>query len=611
MLGVTFVPLKYDKTKACAYNPVALSSLPTTYIDASSCSAVEMVYPWCLPFGKDIPAKVADSLGHIVIWVLDPLVCETAPGQTTSIAINIEANFDNPMLHDPDPASSSVPAPPARVANTMQAGTFAYAQSSGVRREAMLKAEKGTISAALDCTSKIASTVSHLPVIGDFASGLAVATKAASTAFDFLGLAKPPNLTTPLYVTDNPLPYSTCLDGVTTAEPLSVEQVPFVATEPSFLCSDNDETSFVRMASKPFLKARFVTGNVPTDTPVLLGVIPVSPQAGWVTNPNLLSYSPLGVVAASFRNWRGSLSYKFIVPANPLTRIRLAIMYSLTKTATFTEQNRYMYVDVEGTTVIDAVIPWTRKEPFMNLPFATLANVTTAVANGYIHIFQVSNLIADSPSVSPTPLSILAFCAGADDLQFAVPQPVVPGNNLSVGTAFPNGFLGLERSIKIDRLLAEDNVHSIRQLMHRIYNDNQYIIPKNTAFFPNIVIPVPHAFYLYMFRYWRGSVTYTLTNPFEPGNTCKQIVISPNDNQYDDNEIIWYPDRQPRIQVIVPFVNLNGYYLSGGLESAVPIRSLQLFATDVANDFKVNIGVSFNDDLSVGVPQPPRFVVLT
>ena len=610
MLGITFVPAVWSRNNAFAYTPTALSSLPTTYLDASSCTAVEYVYPWSSIRSKDRYDALNSGLGHLVLWVLDPLCCETAPGEVASISVNIEASFEDPHLQDPNTNFSVVPTVPARVTNTQPAGSFAYAQANGVNKEARMKAEKGTISSALDSTSKIAAKVSSFPVIGEFAGGLAVMAKAASRAFDFLGLAKPLNLSTPTFTIRNPLPFSATLDGVISAEPLSAEQLPFVATEPSFVAADVDECALEYLLKRPSLIARYTTGPVPGDTPVLLGAFPVAPSYGWITNPNFYSASNLGAVATAFETWRGDLAFKFIVPGNPLNRCRLAIMYSITKQAVFSESNRFMYVDVEGTTVIDGVIPWTVNVPFRPLPIPNLATNSNQSNNGYLHVFQVSALIADSPSVAPQPLSVLVFACATPNLQFAGMRNPTQGKSLALGVALPNGFLGLDSSVHIDRLLAEDNIKSLRQMMHRLYSVGPFTLTKGVTTTPNVTIPFPHQWFLYMFRFWRGSITFTITNSYLATNTAKAITIWPSDKTQDDTAVIWYPELQPRIQITLPFLEPAGALDTGSFYTAQLPGLLSFFHADPTNNYDIFIHLSFNDDLSLGVPVPPRYMAL-
>lgn len=610
MLGITFLAQGRSPSVSNYVTPTALSSLPTTYLDASSCTAVEVITPFVLPNAKVVPADLqsgTNETGMLVIWVVDPLVCETAPGESTSITLNIEASFIEPALHDPQPNGMVSSVTTSRITHGCPAGEFANAQgyTDPVSREADNKARKGTISSALATTSKIAASVSSFPVVGSFASGLSVAANVASSVADFLGLAKPMNLMPPQWVQKNPLPYAAVADGVITGDVLSMEQIPFVATEPSFVASDVDETSFLYMRSRPTLIQRFQTLGLLSDTPVLMGVIPVAPAYGW-TNPNFQP-SNVAVQALCSKLWSGDLSYKFVIPANPLTRCRLAIMHSIKRQTVFTENSRYMYIDVEGTTVVDGVIPWVKRYPAQEIP--TMGNTNTPVhvdkCNGYLHIFQVSNLIADSPSITPTPLSVLCFVNADENLRFYGYKSPTFGAALTKGGAQPAAFLGLSSSVRIDRLLAEDNIQSIRQIFHRMQfnSDTSILAPSTTATYTP-TLPRDFEFFMYMFRWWRGSVslTYTLTN----GGTKPQDRLAigwATGGTDQDMDVFWYYNQNPRQTFTTPFLLGAGVGVTGATQTrtGLPSMSIRNVGTDSVAYYT---SVSFNDDFTLGVPLP-------
>lgn len=602
ILGVTFVPGPYNKNNAFAYTPTALSSLPTAYIDAASMTAVDYSYPWTSIRAKDDFASLNAGLGHVILWVVDPLVCETAPGISSSIQVSIEASFVDGFLSDPCAGFSTPPIPPARVTNVQGSGAFVYAQGpgKGVAREAENKAEKGTISSALDTTSKIAGMCAPIPVVGGFAAGLSVVTKAASSVFDFFGLSKPQNLGLPMYTLANPIPYKLATSGVTNADVLSADQLPYVATEPSYVCSTRDECNLDLFRSRPSLITVGKTTTLVGGTPALVASIPVLPAYGWAASGN---YQPsnIGVLGSAFHNWSGDVAFKFVVPANQLVRTRLAIMYSLTKQITFSEENRYMFIEIEGTTVIDGVIPWTRREPAVAIPKIEAPYTSAPFANGYVSIFQMSDIVADTPAVTPSPLSVLVFAAGTTNTNFAILRSLTT-RGLSKGAAYPQGFLGLTSSIKIDGLLAEANIRSIREILHRpwVFSVGNIVLAKTTHT-PNYA-----NFWITMFRFLRGSMTITL----ESTGDAPDVVQIENPSVDDSSAYLsWYPSTQRIFKFTIPFASAQGAVDTGAFYGPETIGRFTTEMMGANPNYWLRMSCSFNDDLSLGVQCPPRFIV--
>lgn len=407
------------------------------------------------------------------------------------------------------------------------------------------------------------------------------------------------------------MPFTSTHDGLTTADVLSIDQQPFVATEPSFVAADVDEAAFMYRMERPQLIKRMTTLTMAGDTPLLLGTVPVCPNYGFAAGVNFQPGN-LALHAQSFKFWTGPLEYKIVIPANPLTRCRIAVMYSLNKQSTFSENSRYMYVDIEGTTVIDGVIPWCRSDPYGTIPdYSGGGSVSTNSVNGYLHFFQISNLVADTPAVTPSPLGMLVFAAATPDLKFAgVRFPVIgAAATLTRGVAQQN-FLGLKSNVRIDRLLAEDNITSIRQLLHRIVQVGDITLGAlGTTTTVVLSPPWEIAWFLYSFKYWRGSFTAVLTAVDNCTDT-QNVAIDSNANGSvaNDHDVLWYPNMSPRFAFVIPYIEMKGYSDSGGVTPVSGMPRIMLTNHAVAS-YKLRWSIAFNDDLSLGIPVAPWYKV--
>lgn len=621
MLGVTFIPLQQHANSGTYYNPTALSSLPTTYIDASSVTSVEMTVPYCASWPKIAPNVSTYMTGYIMIWVVDPLSCETAPGVTSSITLNIEASFNKPQLLDPQNNGITVPAIVARKTLTPSTGSFVLAQGprkkSSVTIEAEKKAEKGAISGTLEAVSSIASVASAVPVVGGFASGLAVVTSAASKVFDWFGLSKPPNLSMPSYQLRNPLPFASTFHGSNNADSLSTDLVPYASTDPQYVVSDRDETSLSYLLARPNLVQRWVTGTLSGDTPLLLGSMPVHPRYGW-REGDIFIPSNLAIVANCFRNWRGDIAFKLVIPATPMTRVRLAVMYSLSQSATFSENSRFMFIEVEGTTVVDGVIPHTHQDLYRTIPGMSLATPNSAAsANGYLHVFQMSNLVGETQATTPTPLSILVFAGATTNTQFC--GYWYPMNGAMVARITNSqGFLGLEQSLELKGVMPEDDIKSIREILHRpvpygptsTYSPPEILMPATGGSNSTVNWGTPNDiwYWLALFKFWRGSVTITVVARTASGNLPNTAIrFSTLPTLWEGGSTIhWVPSLAPKFSFTIPWNYAARAGDTGAMNNVtVGKPDVWFLWPALPEDMYVRFLFSMNDDLSLGIPVPP------
>lgn len=577
-----------------ALPPTRLTSLPISLYDASSTSAIEITLPWNRPIGKDQLWSMGTDYGYLVPIVLAPLVQDTAADITTFLKFNIEAAFVNPRLHDAVPVST-LPSPVPRRPYSLAAGSFAGYQMprrapTSVHNEAERKAKEGTISSSLDTVAAISGAFAPLPVVGSFAAGLSVVASAASSVFDWFGLSKPNNLTIPHYANTGPLPYSNTLTGVTNGDTFAANAVPYVSTAPSLVNSYTDELNIDTTRLTPTLIA---TGKIPaveTASPLL--TVAVNPYYGWL-NGSAYTPSNLDFGSRPFWYWRGDISYKLLIPASSIATSRIAITHSLDKLTSFSESVRFVYVEIQGTTVVDFTIPWCVIEPY-----ATNNNRfddTPRPNNGYIQFWSISPVVGDGTAESLPPLTMLLFAAASENFETAGLQPIAES---LANTATPQGLLGYTSSQSISNLIADDNVHSFRELLHRPYWIN--ITP--TASGPGFAISLKaylmaHPLYKVLdsrFRYSRYSLTVTLRGP----STGNVIYIVKDGSS--SCSALWVPERSPEFTVTLPFVRSTGYFHTGAIFANQEDRSILIRPTVAPAPLTLWMSITLGDDATFG-----------
>lgn len=598
MMAFTFIPGPITKS---AWTPTQLSSLPTSLLDASSTDAMEITIPYPHPVSKCVYADLAENFGNLCVWVMDPLAADSAPSITTSTSLQIEARFVNPQLHDPTPITQTIPAPVARTIKAPALGGFWLTQGpKTVSKESQEKSERGIISDTLNSISSIASSASVLPVVGGFASGLSVVSGAAASVFDWFGLSKPLNQSTPLYVNTGALPFRNTTSGVTNADPMSADILPYVSTDPHLLNSEIDECNIDTIAMTPSLIDRFEINNTLDKNHI--GRIAVQPSYAWVLGK---TYTPsnLAYAANFYKQWRGDIAFKMIIPASSMTRARLAITYNQQPLTEFSELARFMYVDIVGTTVIDGVIPWMQQFPYKDIQ--NPRGPGGAATNGHLQFWLITPLTSDTPGVDPLPLSLLVFAAATTNTQFAGLSTMSD----YFTNATPAGFLGLDKSIKISRFLPEDNIHSIREILHRPSQTAIATVTSPTLFSVNIADTLradPLLRYVFnKFRFYRGSVT---VNLYFKAKAPPTLMVYDSNALIPANSRVWVPEREPICSVLLPFRHARCYHGTDAVYNLDENRRLTITHDNPdTTPYVLLFDISFNDDLSFGrnVGPPP------
>ena len=346
-----------------------------------------------------------------------------------------------------------------------------------------------------------------------------------------------------------------------------------------------------------------MTTVVTGGTPTLLASIPVHPRYCWQTLANNFVSSNMDAIGSMFSNWSGDIGYKVIVPGSSMSRVRLALTYSWTKPAAFSENMRYMYVEVDSTATIDAVIPWMQPSPYLPLPL-TRGSFTSTFPNGYFSIFQITDVIGSEPGVTPPPLSVLIFATAGQNLSFSGYRSCLSGlDSYHPGVAFPQSFLGLSETVRFPRVLAEDNVRSYREILHRPLFCSQLVLAAGANdTVPLTVLPEVFKYILQKFRYYRGSMNIHLSaspNAVFPRGTFVPLVAS------NGSAIEWYPESCPVITVTLPFLHPNGYLETGGSSPYQTLGTINV-SNPLATSCTYFVDVSFNVDFSAGCPIPNK-----
>lgn len=607
LLGVTSLPFNIAQAGASDLTPSMLSTMPTTYIDCSVNDAVTILFPWNSP-QSFIPFEVVGAHHSIVVWVAAPVTCDSAPGVSVSSHFKIDAQFVNPTFHIPNHGSARTFPTATWTTHAVPTGySQMWAQGRRPPEEAAAKSEKGVVTRALEATAGIASVASDVGIMPTFTGLAAGVFNAAASFADNLGFDKPISVCAPQYVIDRPTQGFATFSGLSTTDVLSSSHEPYVGTDPELLASTVDMTSLDYLKSMPSLVGKTVLPHNVT-TPTHIRSISVGPQHAWVSTDNKkVMYSNLARVARCFNNWRGSIGYRIMVPANVYTKCVLAITHSLTPETTFNEDAPLCYLDVAQSKTVDFVIPWIQNTPYLPVQADGGAGSVYKSSNGYINIFCLLANQGTTPGTNPKDLDLLIWQIGSSDTQLTTYlNPFFPGSKLTNTFNSPQGLFGYVGDVKLSGVVAEDDIQSLREIVHRPSFHHSATLVANTAYaVPKLSLLGSRnhwALLMSKFMYARGGVKYTLVSRGAPTNGTVEIMAS-DPTKGEDALTLWDRTRSLVYEIFVPFTDYLGYIELQNWHNQIEhsFRGFWL-RSDVAST--IHVYASLCDDLSVGVLVP-------
>nr|AHA44482.1 gp2 [Picalivirus D] len=597
-LLLTMVPGTIGSTQQDRYSSLPLSTLPSTIIDATSTSTVEIAIPWLSTRPKE-PTSFFTGFnpGFLALTVLSPLVSESDLGVTVAASLSLEAYFDSPELFDPSDTGLTVPPLAARLVIPPKAITPAYTQGPGTRavsQEAAAKVEKGTLTQIAETVSSISSSLSSVPLIGGFATGVSLISSALGSVFDWFGLSKPLNVSTPRYVIPTRDMFIQTFHGVLASSPLSCDILPYVSTDPHLVADTSDGCSLMRLACTPSLIQKYNLVNTVPSTPILLGTLAVAPNVGYTDGTNT-AFSNSGYAASFFRYWRGTMAFKVYIPASVMSRTRLVITHSFDRPTVWSENLRAEYYEIQGSTTIDIEVPWIMPDPYMPLSLPTKNTAQNPNANGYLTLWSATSLVNDNPGVSPPPLTAFIWSMCTPQTQFAGYRNPTASRLVSFTNA--QGSFSARSTDMVDGITCETDIVSLREILHRPYTTLPATVVPAVAPAAFSVLTSPLIKYiLYKFRYFRGSfnVTFRARAPF-----TGPIIIA---NTIDPDEgVYWYNSESPTFTVTVPYSSSAVARTTASFAPIVSLPQIYLSAPYAAANVILDVSISMGDDFSVGV----------
>lgn len=492
---LTWVPLGgtavTPQTITHHYNPhiqslVQRSTLPRVELDLACDTHVVLKVPFVstknfYPLAGQSSAELFGSLGILTLF---PYIALSGVTNLTA-GYTIWGHFEDIEL-----IGATVPQSGAGFSSTDR-----EAKSAGVQ----------PLSNSLSLISKASGTLSKVPFIGDYATGISwLSERLAKTAMIF-GWSRPSNMDPTKTVIRSFMKDYCTVDAVDNSQMLSLSSKNQLHVLPGFSGTATDELDFSFIASIPAYDQTINWSF--SDT---IGLRKMTKEVAPLENVDTFTlafggvvannYKPIDFVSRYFTYWRGSIVYTFKFVKTDFHSGRIAICFApfedistapRTLTLPLTAFTHRHIVDIRETNMVTLTVPYVSSTPFRN----TLAGVGNST--GLIEIYVIDPLTGPS-TVSNTVQIIVEISAGPD-YEVAVPRQinhmsavsVVPESgasfsNTKTSCAMTDATLGLTNMSSDNHLNAAacvgEKVSSFRSLL------------KSFNYMPSVVNPAPSKF---------------------------------------------------------------------------------------------------------------------
>lgn len=609
LMGVHFVP--GDINSIHWKSQVGLTQFQSMYVDASSSEVMEMELPWVFTYPKITSSRVGRPAGQLCLYPHCPLRSDSNVGTDVSVVLTIEAWFNDPEMTD-QVGTGGFPLPPDAAANEVviafprivcQGRTKLVTQTPLVVESAE-KSEKGALTTIAETVSSISEVLTPIPIIGSIAAGVNVVSSALGKVFDWFGLSKPISSSAPSFVTSVDNPFSETFHGLTVAQPLSTNVVPYVATEPKLVAEKEDVLSLLNIARTPSSIGVF---NIPTIAVygTKLFQVPVNPQEFFAGTGSQRFGSHLGYAASFFRAWTGDINYKFIFSSTKFQSMRIAIAWTPTAPAAYSQDYRQEKFDIVGTSTCDMIVPWVSKSPYRRMRTPNNTDTDLAMSNGFISVWCLAPIVNNTAAV-PSSIDCMVFSAAGISLRFAIySSPIIPPSTTCPDLYYPmvaQGAFGATAMGVLGGVVDEDNVVSLRECAKR----RAYITtwPMASAISQPLYGSATVnnlAYILRKFRYFRGSF---ILNYFVAGSGQYFSITRDGSSAVESTQFRVNSTRCQEGNVVFPFMDVEGASGTGaflGDSNFYPTAKLTSYLGYSGNVANVTLSVCMSDDMSCGI----------
>ncbi len=287
-------------------------------------------------------------------------------------------------------------------------------------------ASTGPLTKALSSTSKIANSLTSIPVIGQVAETVSWATSIASGVASIFGWSKPRLENPPTRVSNAFDAYGATSDGVDPSYPLALTSCNQIKMINEASLTDQDEMSFAFLKRVSTYISTVEWEATDASGTLLLSSFAVSPMSlrsstlitKGTSSTTVYTGPPINYLASKFKYWRGSIKLNIKIAKTDYHSGRLELVWTPISTAPtvptlLTSQLALREViDLRTGNEIEMVLPYMLSTEY----------IPTSTPSGYLQIRVLNELKA--PDSAPQSINLLMHYGGGEDFEFQVPAQI-------------------------------------------------------------------------------------------------------------------------------------------------------------------------------------------
>lgn len=305
--------------------------------------------------------------------------------------------------------------------------------------------DDGVVSKPASSVAAAAGKLTSVPVIAPFAKATQIGAGAIADIARLFGFSRPVNINMPNFVRPFTFGNLASTDLPEPLQKLSIDSKQELALDPRTVGLSNvDELSIKYLSQKEtFINSFEWTVADPPDTFLVTSEVHPGIQnyEAWTGPPASTLYVPsaLSFVSRPFRNWTGSIKFRFRIVASQYHRGRIRVLYDPISRGGVTsgaleDVSNILFnrvIDIATTRDFTVVVPWSQPwgynlVPIIDNSFAYFAgdgvniplNSSTATTNGWIGVQVLNELIGPSDVGN---INILMYVSAGDDFELRNP----------------------------------------------------------------------------------------------------------------------------------------------------------------------------------------------
>jgi hypothetical protein len=442
------------------FNLATKTQQPSVDVDCR-CGGAEMSIPYLAPTTH---YELSDGLnpsyerGRLHLSVLSPL--KTGSTGTQDVEVAVWIYFTDVELRAPlVPQSSDGRARRKRSA-------FKGNVIGPFKKEREVMMESKIVSKGLETGSKIASTLSAIPILADFMGPASWVMGTMSGIASSFGYARPDVSTVPTPVTMVYDKYMATGDGADVALPLAVTTSNSLSMGSYGYCGE-DEMSLNYLLKKEALIGSFDIGTASVHNSVLYkltlepsGLYTGTNQTNDTNTQVVRTGPPIAYLSSKFLFWRGAIKIRFSLVKTAMQSGRIQVSFTPRCATTVTEPS----VTTGSYSMREIIDITTDDDMIFELPYMMpTMYLEVGQPMGTLEVRVLNQL--RSPEAAASTIQVLVYASAGEDFEFAVPSnikqnvlPLLPQMDESLDTVTEPTLSAAEACVG-ERLL------SVRQLL--------------------------------------------------------------------------------------------------------------------------------------------------